>query len=246
MLEIKNLVKEYKKKKAVNHLDLKLKKGSCAVLLGPNGAGKSTVIKSIAGLLRYDGEILFDGKDTRDLSVKAKMAYIPEIPNLYDGLTVYEHLGFIQRAYRLPKEGIEEKIETLLKRFDLWEHKDKLGDELSKGMKQKVSICCALLTNPEFVMLDEPMIGLDPMGIRILKEEINRLRNEGITLLLSTHMLEMVEGLWDEVFIMHQGALVGKYDKSSVDAKELEEIFFNTIGEVKANESTAIFNNNSN
>lgn len=228
MLEIQNLTKTYGQVKAVDNVSFCVDNGQVGIMLGPNGAGKSTIIKSIAGLLRYEGEIRICGFPGRSLEAKKVFAYVPEIPAMFEALTVREHIEYIRRAYQSPIS--DEEIDFILKRFELLDKQDKLGNELSKGMMQKVSICCALAVKPKVMMLDEPMVGLDPQAIKELKEVILELRNFGITLLISTHMLEMVEGLWDVMFVMDKGHIIGSYRKEDVGNKELEDLFFEMTG----------------
>lgn len=224
MLEVKGLTKMYGTMKAADHISFSLPNQTVGILLGPNGAGKSTVIKSIAGLLKYEGEIWIQGRESRSLEAKKVFGYVPEIPALFSSLTVREHLEYIRRAYRL---NIEEKeIDQLLERLDLLDKADKMGDELSKGMMQKVSICCALLIHPKVILLDEPMVGLDPKAIRELKEIILELKEQGATVLISTHMLEMVEELWDVVCVMEKGKILGTYKRDEVGEQNLDQLFF--------------------
>ena len=194
------------------------------ILLGPNGAGKSTIIKSIAGLLRYDGAITIQGIPSREIAAKKIFGYVPEIPALFDALTVREHVEYIRRAY--DSDITEEEIQDMFRRFELDDKQDKLGNELSKGMMQKVSICCALAVKPKVILLDEPMVGLDPQAIKELKEVVLELRDQGVTVLISTHMLEMVNELWDVVFIMDKGHILGTYTREEVGDQDLEAIFF--------------------
>lgn len=234
MLEVINLTKKYGKTLAVDQVGFTVPDGRVGILLGPNGAGKSTVIKSIAGLLRYQGAIRVQGQDSRTVEAKKRFAYVPELPYMYDALTVREHMEFITRAYGLKVP--EEEIRELFDRFELTDKQDKLGNELSKGMMQKVSICCALITRPDVILLDEPMVGLDPAAIKELKSVILELRDEGCTVLISTHMLEMVKELWDVTFVMDKGHILGTYAKENVANEDLEELFFAVTGQGKKSE----------
>ncbi len=229
MLEVIDLTKKYGKMSAADGVRFAVPNGRIGILLGPNGAGKSTVIKSIAGLLRFQGVIRIQGKDANTLEAKRCFAYVPEIPYLYDALTVGEHIEFIIRAYGL--DVPEEEIEKLLERFELADKKEKLGSELSKGMMQKVSICCALVIRPKVILLDEPMVGLDPAAIKELKSVLLELRAEGCTVLISTHMLEMVKELWDVTFVMDKGHILGTYAKESLGSEDLEELYFSVTGQ---------------
>ena len=224
MLELRNVNKNYGSTLAVKEVSFIVPDGMIGVLLGPNGAGKSTIIKSIAGLLKFTGQIRIQGMDSRDREARKVFAYVPEIPAMYQALTVAEHMEFIRRAYRI--DVSEQEIQAILERFELWDKREKLGDELSKGMMQKVSICCALLIHPQVLLLDEPMVGLDPKAIKELKEIILELKARGTTVLISTHMLEMVQELWDMVFVMEKGSLIASYDRRESEGKNLDELFF--------------------
>lgn len=237
MLEVSNLTKKYGKTLAADRVGFTVPDGRVGILLGPNGAGKSTVIKSIAGLLRYQGSIRIQGYDSRETAAKKCFAYVPEMPYMYDALTVREHMEFIIRAYGVTAS--EEEIKVLLEQFELYDKQDKLGNELSKGMMQKVSICCALVVKPRVILLDEPMVGLDPAAIRELKAVICRLRDEGCTVLISTHMLEMVKELWDVTFVMDKGHILGTYTREALADEDLEELFFKVTGEYSAQENPA-------
>lgn len=227
MLNVQNLIKSFNKKtNAVDDISFHVNAGEICVILGPNGAGKSTTIKSIAGLLRFKGQIHINNHSNQSMEAKKIFGYVPETPILYDLLTVNEHLEFIAKAYSL--ENYEPLKQQLLARFDLAEHADKAGKELSKGMQQKVSLCCALLTSPQFIMLDEPMIGLDPRAINELKKIFIELKNSGCAVLISTHIIDSIDELWDRVLIMNRGKMVLDYDREKLEKQNhtLEEIFF--------------------
>ncbi len=228
MLEIQELSKSYGKTLAVDKVSFFVPDGQVGILLGPNGAGKSTIIKSIAGLLRYKGRIGIQGISSKELAAKKIFAYVPEIPAMFDALTVREHIEYVRKAYG--STITDEEVEVLLKRFELNDKQEKMGNELSKGMMQKVSICCALAIKPKVMLLDEPMVGLDPRAIKELKEVVTELRNSGVTVLISTHMLEMVEDLWDVMFVMEKGKIIGSYNKSEVGEKDLDALFFEMTG----------------
>lgn len=228
MLEIQELSKSYGKTLAVDKVSFFVPDGQVGILLGPNGAGKSTIIKSIAGLLRYKGRIGIQGISSKELAAKKIFAYVPEIPAMFDALTVREHIEYVRKAYG--STVTDEEVEVLLKRFELDDKQEKMGNELSKGMMQKVSICCALAIKPKVMLLDEPMVGLDPRAIKELKEVVMELRNSGVTVLISTHMLEMVEDLWDVMFVMEKGKIIGSYNKSEAGEKDLDALFFEMTG----------------
>lgn len=177
MLEVVHVTKRYRKVLANDDINLTIEDGRIGVLLGPNGAGKSTIIKCIMGFLKYQGQIQVNGLENKSIEAKKIMGYIPEIPSLYPNLTVDEHMEFIARAYKL--KDYKAYKDALLERFDLTDKKKKFGDELSKGMQQKLSICCGLLPRPRLVLFDEPMIGLDPHAIKELKKVFEELRDSG-------------------------------------------------------------------
>lgn len=203
MFEVSHVTKRYGKVVANDDISFSVADGQIAVLLGPNGAGKSTVIKCITGLLRFDGSITVCGFPNKSLEAKRLLGYVPEMPAVYDLLTVAEHLEFIARAYSL--SDWKERADSLLSRFELFDKKDKLGKELSKGMQQKLSICCALLPEPKVIVFDEPMVGLDPHAIKELKAVFAELKTAGASVLISTHMLDSVEDYWDVAHIMVNG-----------------------------------------
>lgn len=227
MLKINQLTKIYDKVKAVDNISFHVNDGEIAVLLGPNGAGKSTTIKSIAGLLRYDGDISINGMPNKSIEAKRIFGYVPEAPAVYDMLTIEEHIKYIASAYRM--KDYEAKAKELLEAFDLWDKKDKLGTSLSKGMKQKVSICCALLFEPKVILFDEPMIGLDPKAIKTLKDAFLKLKHHQCSILISTHIIDSVEEVWDRALIMKDGEIVLSRTREELanNNESLENIFFN-------------------
>lgn len=226
MLSVNNVTKKYGKVIANENISLQIADGQIAVLLGPNGAGKSTIIKSIIGFLKYQGSVTVDGLLNKSIEAKRIMGYIPEIPSLYPNLTVDEHMEFVARAYKL--DNYKEYKEELLRRFELDDKRKKFGDELSKGMQQKLSICCGLLPKPKLILFDEPMIGLDPHAIKELKSMLLELKQQGASILVSTHMIDSIEELWDTTYIMMKGrvAAVVERDKIAQGDKRLEDIFF--------------------
>lgn len=230
MLEITNLTKSYKNFDAVKNLNLFIEEGEIGVLAGPNGAGKSTTIKSIAGLLRYSGDIKIGGYSNKSVEGKKLFSYVPELPGLFPLLTVKEHMHFMARAYGI--KDYEDYAEELFEIFDLSDKTEKFGSELSKGMQQKLSICCALITRPKLILFDEPMIGLDPKAIKELKNLMLELKLQGVSMIVSTHLLDSVEDLWDRIVIMDKGNIVLSKTKKELESElkdseeSLEDIFF--------------------
>lgn len=225
MLRVEHVTKKYGKLIANKDISFSVDAGQIAVLVGPNGAGKSTIIKCITGLLRFDGKIEINGYDNKSVEAKRLIGYVPEMPAVYELLTVEEHLEFIRRAYRLPDDGYDK---NLLERFEMWDKKDKPGKELSKGMQQKLSICCTLLHKPSVIVFDEPLIGLDPHAIKELKAVFSELKAQGCAILISTHMLDSVENFWDVAHIMVDGSFAATKLNTVGDTgeKTLEELFF--------------------
>ncbi|WP_346899158.1 ABC transporter ATP-binding protein [Clostridium sp. UBA7503] len=226
MLVVNNVTKKYGKFVANDNISFQVEDGEIAVLLGPNGAGKSTIIKCICGLLRFQGNISIESFDNKSIEAKRIIGYIPEVPVLYDMLTVVEHLEFIARGYNLT--DWREYAEKLLRIFELDDKKQKFGKELSKGMQQKVSICCALLPKPKVIIFDEPLVGLDPHGIKALKELIIELKNQGVAMIISTHMIDSVKEFWDVAHIMMNGKIAATRVKEDAEKSNegLEELFF--------------------
>lgn len=227
MLNVLNLTKRYNQTLANDDLSFQVEAGEIAVLLGPNGAGKSTAIRSIAGLLRFSGQITLDGYPNKSAQARQILGYVPDVPAVYEMLTVYEHLEFIARAYRLAGDW-PARAEGLLERFDLGDKRDKLGKELSRGMQQKVSICCALLPQPRVMLWDEPLVGLDPKAIKELKQVLLEMRQAGCAAVVSTHILDSVMDIWDRTIIMQKGRIVAVRTRveEAEQQESLESLFF--------------------
>lgn len=225
MICVNNLVKKYDQLIAADKVNLKIHSGEVTILLGPNGAGKSTTIKSIAGLLNYEGTIRICGYDNKSIDAKKVFGFVPEIPALYDLMTVWEHAEFIARAYKLA-DGWQVRTEELLKRFEMMEKKDKLTRELSKGMMQKISIVLALMIEPKAVLFDEPLVGLDPKAINEMLIVFEELRSIGAGILISTHIIDTINTVWDRVYIMVKGAIIYETTKNELQGRELKDVFF--------------------
>lgn len=226
MLTVEHLTKKYGKVLACSDVSCHLEPGSVTVLLGPNGAGKSTLMKSVIGFLQYEGSITVGQFSNKSSQARAMMGYIPELPSLYPNLTVSEHMEFLARAYRL--KDYKERIDRLFTRFELDDKRKKFGDELSKGMQQKLNICLGLLPEPKLLLMDEPMIGLDPHAIKELKLCMEEMRQQGRTLLVSTHIIDSVDMLWDRALIMRGGIIHANLTRRELeeDGRTLEQLFF--------------------
>ncbi len=233
MITINNLTKTYKKFKAVDSISLAAKPGEVTVLLGPNGAGKSTTIKSIAGLLKFEGDITICDFPNKTVEAKKVFGYIPETPALYDFLTPWEHAQFIARAYKL-EDSWEQKIKSIFERLEIYDKKDKYVRELSKGMTQKLSIAIALLIDPRAVLFDEPLVGLDPKAINEVLKIFEELKSEGKSILVSTHIIDTINEVWDRAYIMDKGKIICDISRDQLEGRDLKTIFFElTEGETE-------------
>ncbi len=222
MLQLKNLTKKFGSFVAVNNLSLEIKSGEFFGFLGPNGAGKTTTIKMIAGLIQpTSGEIFICGIDALKEPEKAKsyLAYVPDQPYIYEKLTGREFLYFIGGLFKMKKKDIKEKVDFLVEHFEIGRWIDRRVEEYSQGMKQRVIIASAFLHDPKVIVIDEPMVGLDPRSARIVKDTLKQKSKEGITIFMSTHSLEVAEELCDTIGIIKDGGLIAKFE-----AKELEAL----------------------
>ncbi|MFN2527771.1 MAG: ABC transporter ATP-binding protein [Candidatus Baltobacteraceae bacterium] len=220
-LVVDGLTKSFKNTLAVDSLSFEVKGGEIVGLLGPNGAGKSTTFLCLAGLLRPDSGTLSLGGTALGPDRGRSIALIPETPEVYDMLTVWEHLVFVAKSCRL-SGGWQSKGEQLLRRFGLYEKRNELGQALSKGMKQKTLIAATVLADAPVMLFDEPMVGLDPLGQRELREIMRDLRERGTALMMSTHMLASAQAICDRLLIMKEGRMVRVLDPNAAD---LEQIF---------------------
>ena len=234
MIEIKNVSKSYiKGKKSVDDLSLEIKDGEIFGFLGPNGAGKTTTIRMITGILDTDeGEILIDGKNIKKepLEAKKNFGFVPDNPDMFLKLKGIEYLNFMADVYDIPANKRKEKIESLTKKFEIYNELNNQIQSYSHGMRQKIVICGALLAEPKNWILDEPMTGLDPKSSFDLKEMMREHSKSGKTVFFSTHVLEVAEKLCDRVGIINKGKLVfvGTFEEMKQKFKEqasLEELF---------------------
>ena len=206
MIRVENFHKTYDQTLAVSGLSFDVQPGQILGLLGPNGAGKTTTMRAIAGVIPpTHGHLLVAGHDVvrEPVPAKRQLAYVPDDPRLFESLTVWEHLVFIAAAYRVT--DFEPKAEQLLAQFELTEKRDTLAQELSRGMRQKVAICCAYLYEPRAILFDEPLTGLDPRGIRTMKSSVIERANSGAAVVVSSHLLGLVEDLCTHLLILHRG-----------------------------------------
>ncbi len=238
MIEVVNYTKTYRDLVAVSDLSFTVPGGAILGLVGPNGAGKTTTLRALAGIIPpTGGRLVIAGHDVvaEPVAAKSQLAYVPDDPKLFDTLTVWEHLEFIASAYRV--EAFEPKAEQFLAQFDLVEKRDTIAQELSRGMRQKVAIACAYLHDPRAILFDEPLTGLDPPAIRTLKRSIVERAAGGAAVIVSSHLLALVEDLCSDLLILQRGRAL--YCGSVREARErfgslghdasLEEVFFRAI-----------------
>lgn len=234
MIQIQNLSKSYiKGKKSVDNLNLEIKDGEIFGFLGPNGAGKTTTIKMMTGILNPDeGDVLVDGKSIQKepLEAKRNFGFVPDSPDMFLKLKGIEYLNFLADIYEISEKDRKERIETLTKKFEIYENLNSEIQSYSHGMRQKAVICGVLLNNPKNWILDEPMTGLDPKSSFDLKEMMRQHVQKGNSVFFSTHVLEVAEKLCDRVGIINKGKLVfvGSFKEMKDKFKEntsLEELF---------------------
>jgi ABC-2 type transport system ATP-binding protein len=239
LISVEGLEKLYGDFPAVQGLSFQVGAGEVLGLVGPNGAGKTTTIRSIAGIIiPTAGRIRVAGHDLASDPVlaKAALAFIPDEPHLFEYLTVEEHLRFVGRLYGVSNVGA--RIPDLLAELDLAEKRDSLPGELSRGMKQKLAIACGLLHEPRALLLDEPLTGLDPVGIRRMKATIMRRAAGGSAVILSSHLLHLVEEICTRLLILRRGKVVafGTIDeivsgRPDLQTQSLEDVFLALIGQ---------------
>lgn len=208
ILQLENVTGGYTRKPVIKDLSFEIKKGELVGLIGLNGAGKSTTIKHIIGtLLPRSGEIRLNGvtlKENID-AYRSSFSYIPETPVLYEELTLREHLELTAMAYGLDEKTLASRSEVLLKEFRMEKRLNWFPSHFSKGMRQKVMIMCAFLVNPSLYIIDEPFVGLDPLGIQSLLDQMDEKKRGGASILMSTHILSTAEKHCDRIILLHEG-----------------------------------------
>ncbi|MCA1030888.1 ABC transporter ATP-binding protein [Bacillus timonensis] len=234
LLTIKNLTGGYTKNPVINDVSFEVNKHELVGLIGLNGAGKSTTIKHIIGLMEpKKGSITINGKTIKEdmEAYRSQLSFIPETPILYDELTLYEHLQLTAMAYGLDQETFERRLQSLLKEFRMEKKLKWFPAHFSKGMKQKVMIMCAFLVEPSLYIIDEPFVGLDPLGIQSLLDLMNNMKEKGSGILMSTHILATAERYCDSFIILHNGQVRAKgtlaqlRDQFSMPNATLDDIY---------------------
>jgi len=240
LLLVERLSKWFGKVKAVDGLSFEVQEGEIVGLLGPNGAGKTTTLNCIAGIFRPDeGTIRINGYDIVNEPVEAKrhLGYVPEVPTPFPFLSVWEHLEFIARVWDLP-DGWQSEAEILMERLGLTEWRDKPGAILPKGVREKTMLACAFLPKPPLLLLDEPIVGIDPIGQHEVKALLWEMRDKGHGILISTHILSFAEEMSDRLIVIDKGRKIaeGKPDelRQKVSLRRdisLEEVFVRLVQE---------------
>jgi len=235
LIRVDEFSKTYGELEAVRDLTFHVGPGEILGLVGPNGAGKTTTIRALSGIIPpTSGGLSIAGHDVASEPLLAKQAlgYVPDEPHLFDTLTVWEHLEFTAAAYQV--DDYPPVAETLLQAFELQDKRDTLTHDLSRGMRQKVVFACTFLHEPSVMLLDEPLAGLDPAAIRTVKESIRERAGRGAAIIISSHLLTLVESLCTHLLILHRGRcqrlgpmaeVLQAFDKTKKDAS-LEEVFF--------------------
>lgn len=241
MIEVSGLTKRYGTFTAVNDLSFTVQPGEVMGLVGPNGAGKTTTLRCATGIIPATaGTLRVAGIDlTADpVAAKRQLAFFADEPRLFEHLTVRQHLAFAAKIYQVPQHEAEARAEALLAEMEIADKAGQLPGELSRGMKQKLVIACGLLHSPKVMYFDEPLTGLDPLGIRRMKDTIRRLGREGAAIILSSHLLSLLEEVCTHVLIMKQGhriaggtlpEVVAQFSQGEANVS-LEEVFIRATG----------------
>jgi len=239
MMQLRELSKRFGNLMAVDGVSLEVNRGEIFGFLGPNGAGKTTTIKMLAGLIKpSSGRVIIDGWDLEEHPQEAKKAvgFIPDRPFLYEKLTAREFLRFLAGLYGCAANGTDERMKALLRLFGIEEWKDELIESFSHGMKQRLVMISAFLHQPKIIIVDEPMVGLDPAGVRLVKEVFRSFASRGGAVFMSTHTLEVAEEVCDRIAIIHGGRIVASgtigelRQKAGSEGVKLETLFFTLTG----------------
>ncbi|MEO7530849.1 MAG: ABC transporter ATP-binding protein [Sediminibacterium sp.] len=232
IISLKNVYKNYGSKQVLKGINLDIYPGQVIGYIGPNGAGKSTTVKILCGLISdYEGEVFIEGLNVKEeaVTVKTKIGYVPELAELYDVLTPAEFLGFMAELYNMPKELATDRIHKMLAAFGLEANMHQRMDTFSKGMRQKVLITSGLLHNPDIIILDEPLSGLDANSVIIVKSLIEKLAKDGKTIFYCSHMMDVVEKVSDRIVLINDGTVIADGSFEELQQQQgnvsLEKIF---------------------
>ncbi|HVU16853.1 MAG TPA: ABC transporter ATP-binding protein [Candidatus Didemnitutus sp.] len=246
MIEVANLTKRYGEFTAVHDLSFAVQAGEVMGLVGPNGAGKTTTLRCITGIIPPTlGTVRVAGVDlaTDPVAAKRQLAFFPDEPRLFDHLTVEQHLNFVARVYHVA--DWRDRAASILANLELSDKRQAMPGELSRGMKQKLVIACGLLHQPSVIIFDEPLTGLDPGGIRHMKETMRRIAREGAAIILSSHLLSLLEEVCTHVLILKAGAKVADGSIPAIRERfavepdaSLEDVFFRATGDAATNSAS--------
>jgi ABC-2 type transport system ATP-binding protein len=244
VIELERVTKRFGRLEAVRDLSLRVERGELFAFLGPNGAGKTTTVKLIAGLLRPTaGVVRVSGFDVlrEPVEVKRRLSYVPDQPYLYEKLTGREFLEFVGRLHQMNGAELGRGVDRLLEFFGCVEYADELTESYSHGMKQRIVLASALLTDPQVLVIDEPMVGLDPRSARQVKDTFRERARDGVTVFMCTHTLSFAEELADRIGIVDRGRLVAcgtlaELRRASPQATSLEELYLELTGPEEAGE----------
>lgn len=232
IISLQNVYKSYGSKQVLKGINLTIYPGQVIGYIGPNGAGKSTTVKILCGLISdYEGDVIIEGINLKDdpIAIKSKIGYVPELAELYDVLTPVEFLGFMAELYNMPKELATDRITRMLTALGLNENMHQRMDTFSKGMRQKVLIISSLLHNPDIIILDEPLSGLDANSVIIVKDLISKLAKEGKTIFYCSHMMDVVEKVSDRIVLINEGTVIADGSFTELQQEQgtqsLEQIF---------------------
>jgi len=238
-VRLSNIFKRYSDITAVDNVNFEVKQGEIFGLLGPNGSGKSTTLKIILGLVKADSgsaNVLGINAEEDPIAIKQQVGYVPESPHLYEFLTGIEYLDFIGDIYGMNPSEKKERIAEYLQALDLEGREGDMISSYSAGMKQKIAIIAALIHKPKLLLLDEPLTGLDPRSARIIKDLLHELASKGVTVIMSTHILEIAQAMCHRIAIMFNGMLLALGDmkelrqKARLPDSNLEDIFLKLTG----------------
>lgn len=249
ILKVENLTKLYDKFPAVKGVSMEIKRGEVFGFLGPNGAGKTTTIKICVGLLKPTaGRVLIGGFDITKQPVAAKelLGYVPDNPFLYDKLTGREFVRFVSRLYNVHSNRLEQRIQELFDSFEMSDKIDQLIQSYSRGTRQKTALISALIHKPQILFVDEPTTSMDPKSARLTKDIFHALKMQGISIFMSTHVMEIAERICDRIGIIHQGKLIamGTLDEinqqAALEDSTLEDLFLNLTGNFDADTKSSL------
>ncbi len=245
IISIKNLRKAYGDKEVLKGIDLEVYPGQIVGYIGPNGAGKSTTVKILIGLISdYTGEVTIHGRKLQDnvVGIKKLIGYVPENAEIYEVLTPMEYLGFVGSLYQMEDEQVKERALKLLEAFGLKDNVNQRMDTFSKGMRQKVLLISGILHNPQIIILDEPLSGLDANAVIMVKEMISLLAKEGKTIFYCSHMMDVVEKVSDRILLINNGSIVanGTFEELKQNHGDtLEKVFSKLTGKENAGSTEA-------